>query len=127
MPTNLPKVAAVMRRKAAAADAADARAPVTLDRTIAHGRQDVDYIEHLSIDGRKARITIRSNAYSFQSSARLDVLDREAMKWNLIVALPAAAMKTPEGLCYEPAERDLQRHFDADRAQLLATLAGLMS
>lgn len=92
--------------------------------SIAVDAQNVTWLEHLSFHGRKVRIEIRSNAYSFQSHAWLDVLEAEPMKWHRIAFLPAAAMDTPEGLCYTPGRETRSEHgwtpcFSADRAALL--------
>lgn len=69
-----------------------------IDRNVAIGRQDVTYTEVLRCGTHKLRVSINSNAYDFQSWARIDAFDPKALQWNLLASIPYALMKTPHGL-----------------------------
>jgi hypothetical protein len=78
---------------------------VTLSSTQTVGGQDVTLLELLQFGKHKLRLTIRSNAYKFQSHARVEVLDQQPVKWNMLVYRPHEDMKTPEGLCYHSGNK----------------------
>lgn len=95
----------------------------TLDLQTAGSGQCVLFLEHLDVDGRKARIDIKTDSYKAQGHCRLDVLDQDGMKWNNVLARPALTMATDEGLGYKPdvKTRDLRKDFAVDRQWLLDT------
>lgn len=81
---------------------------------IAAGNQDVSCEQYVTVNARKVRLDVRSNAYKSQSHARAFVWDQQALRWNALCEIPPALMNTPEGLCYRPGapsaapfERDL--------------------
>jgi hypothetical protein len=69
-----------------------------ISTTVSYSQQDVNFIQYLDIGGHKVRIDIRSNAYKFQSHAKLEVLNKKEMKWNVVVSRPSGDMQTQEGL-----------------------------
>jgi len=81
-------------------------------------QQDVLYRETLMLTGgRKIRISIRSNAYDFQSHARAELWAGE--KWENVHSILSSRMRTPHGL-YVRADREPVEHlFKADRDELL--------
>lgn len=93
-----------------------------LSKTQTVGDQNVERLELLQFGEHKLRLSICSNAYKFQSSATVDVLESSpAVKWNRIVYRPHGDMKTREGLCYMPhaKTRDFTPDMGEDRLWLL--------
>lgn len=77
--------------------------------------------------GHKMRLKIRSNAYRFQCSAKIERHD--GAQWHELARIEPMAMETPHGLVYGKRTRgELMRAFDADRETLLdqATLTLLL-
>lgn len=50
--------------------------------------------------GLKIKIDIKSDAYDFQSFARVSVFNQSELKWNVISSIPFANMNTPTKLFY---------------------------
>jgi len=89
-------------------------------------QENVEYTETLVLTGgRKVRISIRSNPYSFQSHARAELWN--GSEWKNVHKILSAKMKTPHGL-YVRADREtpIEHHFKADRDELLR-MADLVS
>ncbi len=93
----------------------------SLNRLVTIKSQGVQFLEHLSHNGRKLRIDIYTDTYKQQGHCHLEVLDTQAMKWNLVVFKPANSMETEENLCYrqDVRQRNLEKDFEQDRQWLL--------
>ncbi len=98
-----------------------------LDKQITVESQGVRYIEYSEIREYKVKIEIYSDTYKAQGHCRLEVLDKERMKWTKVVVIPAEAMKTNKGLYVHPAKktRDFTPDFAADREWLLTVFGHL--
>jgi hypothetical protein len=71
-----------------------------LSKSICKTGQSIDYKEILKLDDKKIKITIKSDSYSFQSYARIELWNGE--KWNMIDSIPHGNMNTPIELVYQP-------------------------
>lgn len=102
-----------------------------IDKRVCRGQQDVDYVEVLTVTckrGRtitphKLRVKIRSDAYAFQSYARVERWDGD--KWHAVHDLGYSNMKTPIGLSH--ASGDLEAKFTADRDELVKLAEAILS
>jgi hypothetical protein len=74
--------------------------------------------------GLRYRITIRSNAYKFQSYARIEVWSTERLRWNEVAGIGSSNMKTRAGLYI--AREVTRREFAEDRAELLDRFAQVL-
>jgi hypothetical protein len=86
----------------------------TIKLEISKGSQDVIYKEILNLGKHKVQITIRSDAYNFQSSAKISVW--KDLEWSLIDSIHHGQMKTRHGLAYD---NYVERDFKLDRDTLL--------
>lgn len=93
----------------------------TLSTEVGLGRQDLNYKEIIEHKGHKLRVSIKSDSYDFQSSAKVEVFDN--MKWNHVDGIHFSQMKTPATLYVIPkGEKDLSKFahfFKADRDRLV--------
>lgn len=91
----------------------------TLTSELAEGQQDVNYTQLIELGKvHKLRLAIRSNAYKFQCSAKVERWDGN--RWQQVARIDPMAMETPEGLCYGRRSRgELLQAFEADRETLL--------
>jgi hypothetical protein len=92
----------------------------SLSTQIDKSDQNVNFVEIGSTLGSSAlryRITIRSNAYKFQSYARIEIWSTARLRWNEVAGIGSSNMKTKAGL-YIAREITL-REFAEDRAELL--------
>jgi hypothetical protein len=95
---------------------------IVLSSTQSLGQQSVTLLQLLSFGKHKLRLTIKSDAYKFQSHARVEVMETSpAIKWNVLVYRPHGDMKTPEGLCYHSGAgtRNFMPAMGEDRLWLL--------
>ena len=90
----------------------------TLHLDIGKGSQDVIYKELIDLDGFKLRIAIRSDSYSEQCYAKIEIFDVVSLCWNLLADIHSSLMKTPEKLKYTPNYGSTSL-FAPDRASLL--------
>lgn len=98
-----------------------------LQDTIDKGRQSILATRVLKLaSGHKVRITIRSDSYRFQSSARAEVFNPTELKWNGLASIHYAAMQTPPGLVYASAP-PAAWCFAADMASLLAQAKAILA
>ena len=91
----------------------------TLTTELAEGQQDVNYTQLLQLGKvHKLRLQIRSNAYKFQCSAKVERWDGN--RWQQVARIDPMAMATPEKLCYHRGSRgELLKAFEHDRETLL--------
>ena len=82
---------------------------------IGKGQQDVNYTEVLEVAGSKLRIQIRSDSYEQQCHSRIGRWNGE--EWKHLHSL--VTRKTPNGLAYHPQGGTNEKHFKADREELL--------
>lgn len=93
----------------------------TLTKTHAFGRQSVSMTELMELNGHKLKLEIKSDAYSFQSHARVSILEKApSVKWNYLHSIPPTAMATPEGLIYQPASQLYSRNGGAVPSAIMA-------
>lgn len=90
------------------------------------GGQDANYLEYFTTPGgKKLKITIRSDAYDFQSHARCHVLT-PALTWEVLCHIQFKLMKTPHKLAYGTTEGSLVNFFMKDRQDLIDTALMLL-
>lgn len=92
-----------------------------LDQTLSSGRQLVTAMRLLraSVAGqpsRKVRLTVKSDASDFQSSAISEIWDGQ--RWNVVHAIPYGQMKTPHQLIYRTSHPATWADYAADLAHL---------
>ncbi|MDF9779045.1 hypothetical protein [Pseudomonas baetica] len=92
---------------------------------IARGRQSVNAIFLFDRGTAKARIKICSDAYDFQSFARVELFSTTNLDWNVVGYIPYPEMKTPHKLAYMPTGTD-RENFMADFDRLLGIVDGLV-
>ena len=99
----------------------------TIDKRICHGGQDVDYVEVLQAGDHKLRVKIRSDAYAFQSYARVERWDGE--KWQFLHGLGSSNMRTPTGLytVHRAVDGHLETKFRKDRDELVRLAEAILS
>lgn len=85
-----------------------ANAADTIAHAITKNSQDVVLSTTYRAGANKFRITIKSNAYDFQSFARVEVWSPVTFSWNELHSIPYAAMQTEKGLCYRSDKIALQ-------------------
>ncbi len=88
----------------------------TIKREISKGRQDVSYVEILTLADYKIKVSICSDAYDFQSYARIYVW--KDLAWSLIDTIRYSEMSTKPGLVYSPKTID-PSYFLHDRDSLI--------
>ena len=99
----------------------------TTSKEVAIGGQDVKWVELLNYGDYRLRMSIRSDAYQGQCHAHLEVFDKGALKWNIVVYRPSATMATEPKLVYHPQGKvkwDLA--FGTDRKWLLDQFKNLV-
>ena len=91
----------------------------TLDTKMSPGTQSISYVELLAdATGQKLRVSIKSDAYKAQSSAKIERWDGNL--WQNVASVPFGLMKTKEGLYYLPNKGGLiQTNFFEDRNELV--------
>jgi len=94
----------------------------TITKSIGAGRQDVVYTEVLHAGDHKLRVSIRSDAYAFQSWATVKRWDGD--KWHLVHSIHHSQMKTPHSMYVGPTPTD--RSFRADRDELLRVASAIL-
>lgn len=65
----------------------------------------------------KVRLTIVSDSYHFQCSAKVHVWNPEQLAWNLVHSIPHGAMQTPDSLAYYNLY-DRESFWEKDRLEL---------
>lgn len=90
----------------------------TIQHVIARGQQDYSLLSVFSINNLRLRVQIKSDAYDFQSYARIDMFHKGEGKWERVADIPFAAMHTKSGLHYLP-KPPTDSDFDADRLELI--------
>ena len=99
----------------------------TLHKEISKGGQSVKYVETLEFKKNKLRISIYSDAYDFQSYARIEAFSPTELKWNGLAGIHYGVMKTPAKLYYQPNNGGLaESHFMADRDNLLQQAVAIL-
>ncbi len=71
----------------------------TISKSISKGQHSVNYKEILKVDGVKLRIIIESDAYDFQSCARIQKWNGD--EWHIIDSIHYSEMNTPYSLVYK--------------------------
>lgn len=90
----------------------------SLSVTVSPGQQSVTWLELLQFGKHKLRVTIKSDSYKFQCMARIEVLDADPVKWNILAYRPHGVMQTEEAMRWVLG-RVYQKEFSADRQWLL--------
>ena len=98
----------------------------TISKEIVRVQQDVLYTETVTALDFKLKIEISSNAYDFQSYARISVFSKESLQWNVVASIQGPAMKTPHGLYAQRADGTQERHFVADRKELIRQAGNIL-
>ena len=99
----------------------------TLHKEISKGGQSVAYAETLEFNKAKLRISIYSDAYDFQSHARIEAFSPTDLKWNRLASIHYGVMKTRAKLYYLPDDGGLaESHFMADRDNLLQQAVAIL-
>lgn len=89
------------------------------------GRQSWNYEAFWLVNGRKVRITIRVDAYRFQSWGRASVLNRAKDDWNVLATIPGEELAVFDAISY--VSKDVSPHvFTTDEQTLLKTLSWLL-
>lgn len=105
-----------------------ARTSKPIEDLISRGGQDITARRVFKIGDLKVRITIKSDAYKFQSFARSEVWNPTELKWNQVHNIPHGQMATREGLCYLPnASGENWTHFQRDFDTLLKVTKEVLS
>jgi hypothetical protein len=89
----------------------------TLNKEIGSGGQSVTYKETLEHNGKKLRISIKSDSYRAQCYARVLLFDGD--KWNQIDSIHYSRMVTEAKLIYRPNVLPNDSDFKADRDRLV--------
>lgn len=89
-----------------------------ISKEVAKGQQDVVFKEILVTGGLRLRVDIRSDAYDFQSHARIDVFRPADLKWNHLASIHYSVMTTPHKLYYKLNGTD-EQWFLKDRNELV--------
>lgn len=95
----------------------------TISKTYSKGQQSHNYQEILSADGKKLRISIKRDAYDFQSYARVEALGNDEIKWNVIHSIPYTEIKMKKSYVSQASAAD----FADDRAELLRVAKALLA
>lgn len=97
-----------------------------LHEQISPSSQAVTAQSLILMSGHKLRLTVVSDAYGFQCSARAERWSPMEGRWHNVISIPSAQMKTPKGLRYLPHQTGCEKkHFEADLSEL-QRLAGLV-
>lgn len=89
-----------------------------LTSSISKGQQSVTLLELLELNTHKLRLSIKSDAYKFQSHAKIERWD--GTQWQIVWSIPHGAMSTEEGLVYQPSHRPVTRsQFSIDARTLI--------
>ena len=87
----------------------------TISKEVSKSRQNAYYRETLKLNDNKLKVVIKSNPYSFQSSAKIEKWDGD--KWNLVHNLGKRC--TPDGLSDCPEHLYKEDLFKKDRNELV--------
>jgi hypothetical protein len=100
----------------------------SITKFLSHNRQDVTLTETFrDNNGRKIRLSIKSDSYEFQCHAYAEVWSPTNLRWNRVASIPHANMKTRSGLAYLPANNKATAvHFEADRQTLLTMVKAIL-
>lgn len=90
---------------------------------LAFAWQDVIYTETLRVGDYSLRIKIRSDAYDFQSFARVSLFSPATGKWSVLHSLSNRA--TSDGLVYR-RPKATEADFAADRETLLKAARAIL-
>jgi hydrogenase maturation factor len=88
-----------------------------IKKEISKGKQDCNYEEILSMNDYKIRVSIKSDAYSFQNYARVFVF--KDLAWSQIDNIHYSQMKTKSELAY--VSNVTENDFKMDRDALIKT------
>jgi hypothetical protein len=95
----------------------------TISKVYSKGQQSHNYLEVLSLDGLKLRISIKRDAYDFQSHARIEAFSKGEAKWNFIHAIPYAEIQMKTSYVAVASEAS----FKADRDELVRVAKALLA